>query len=60
MIYLQLQASGILPMRHMAPTSRMTPTSMSYVYTNFTIFPWLKIKKMILALRSHRFLLVWP
>jgi len=32
----------------MTPTSRMTPTCMSGVYTNFTISPSFKIKELIL------------
>ena len=45
MIYLQLQESGILSMRHMALTPRMTPTGMRCVHTNFMISHLFKIKK---------------
>jgi len=44
----------------MTPTSRMTPTCMSGVYTNFTVSPSFKIKELILTLGSYRFFMVWP
>ena len=59
MIYLQLHVLGVFSMGHMTPTSRMTPTCMSGVYTNFTISPSFKIKELILPLGSHRFFTVW-
>ena len=40
MVYLQLEIPSFLPTRHMTPSSRMIPTSMSRMHTNLTISPY--------------------
>ena len=50
MVYLQLHVRGILFIRHVTPTSRMTPTSVGGMYPNFTVPPLFKIKKLVLTL----------
>ena len=47
-------------MRHIAPTSGLTPIGISCVHTNFTVSPSFKIKKMISTLGSNIFFTVWP
>ena len=59
MINLQLRGSSVFRMRDMTPTSRVAPTSMGGMHTNFLALSLLKIEKMILTLGPHGFRLVW-
>jgi len=45
-------------MRDVTPTSRLAPTSLSSMYTNFTISPTFKVEEMILVLGTNRFFLI--
>ena len=55
MVYLSLQALSVLFMRDVAPTLRLTLTSLSSVYTDFMISPTLEVKEMILASGANGF-----
>ena len=46
-------------MRDMTPTSRVAPTSMGGMHTNFSVPFLLKIEEMILTLGPHGFLAIW-
>ena len=59
MINLQLQSSGILLMRKVAPISRLAPASMGGMHTNHLVPSSLKVDKMIFTLGLHKFCLVW-
>ena len=60
MVDLQPHVLGVLSMRHVTPTSRLTSTGVSGVYANFMISPSFKIEKLILMLGSYKFFTVWP
>ena len=59
MINLQLHGSSVFLMRDMTPTSRVAPTSMGGVHTNFSVPSLLKIEEKILTLGPYGFHLVW-
>ena len=52
-VNLQLQASGILLVRDVTPASRLAPTSMRGVHTNFAIPPSLKVEELVLTLGTN-------
>ena len=45
-------------MRYVTLTSRLAPTSMSGMYTNFTIPPSFKIEELVLTLGPNKLFLV--
>ena len=56
MINLQLHVSSIILMRDVAPTLRLAPASMAGMQINLPVPSALKINKLILTLRPHKFL----
>ena len=59
-VNLQLQASGILLVRDVAPASRLALASMRGVHTNLTVPPSFKVEELVLVLGSDRFLSFLP
>ena len=59
MVYLQFEVPSFFPMRNMAPSFKVTPTSVVRVHANFVISPSFKVNKLVLMLRSHRFFSIW-
>ena len=59
-VNLQLQASGILLVRDVAPALRLALASMRGVHTNLTVPPPFKVEELVLVLGSDRFLSFLP
>ena len=59
MINLQLQGSGILLMRKVAPIFGLALASMGGMHTNLSVPSSLKVDKMVFTLGSHRLYMVW-
>ena len=58
-INLLLHVSGILFLRDMTFTLRLTLIDMGSMYTSLSVSPSLKFTEMILTLRPYGFCLVW-